>query len=407
MTQPDAIRSLIVVGGCPWPSIDGYRQRNANFIEALSKMGDVDVFCIEADMSEAATKEALSMAPPGVRVVFAPWVGRTLVQRMRVWATTGLPRMATVTDPAPILDRLRTELRGPYDVTLIGNPSPWFDFKSLTTSPMIVDINDLSSMLLRAYAEQSHPRSVRERLRRRLDVIDARRMERLEHLCAAAADAVAVCSELDVRRSNLTNAVSIPNGYTRRRPIPPRAEPGSHPEIVFVGQLGYAPNADAARWFAEDIFPLVREQIPGAVFRIVGRNGDDLADLNLLAGVTLVGGVDDLDAELDRSDLAVVPLRFGAGTRLKVLEAMANRLPIVSTTLGSEGIDVRHREHAMLANSESEIAEACVEVLRSPSLSQSLARNGEALWEERYRWESIHERIAEMVRSVLPDTVST
>jgi len=320
---------------------------------------------------------------------------------MWMWVSGELPRSVTVDNSQSLLEAFRAEVSEPYDVALISHVSQWLNFGELTTAPLIVDIDNLEHRVLRDSATQAVPRSLRERVRRRLDLADSLRMERVERRCAEAAIAVTLCSELDVGRSGLSNAHVIPNGYTRVQPPPLRPTPGDAPEMIFVGLLSYRPNADAVRWFAEEVVPLVRCEIPGALFRIVGRGGDAVRDLQDLDGVELVGWVEDLQAQLDRSDLAVVPIRFGGGTRLKATEALANRLPLVSTTIGSEGIDVVHRRHAMLADGAADLAAACVEVLRDETLRHTLVTEGEALWERLYRWEHIHQRIVELVDDVI------
>lgn len=108
-----------------------------------------------------------------------------------------------------------------------------------------------------------------------------------------------------------------------------------------VGLLSYGPNEDAARWFATTVLPEIRTIVPSVRFRVVGRGHETLREeLADLPGVEFVGAVEHLQGELDQADVAVVPVRFGGGTRLKVLEALANRLPVATTTVGCEGIDV-------------------------------------------------------------------
>ena len=137
-----------------------------------------------------------------------------------------------------------------------------------------------------------------------------------------------VCSELDVERSGLANAVSIPNGAELGwEPVDHSPVPGTEPAMTMVGLMSYPPNIDAARLVRDEVLPLVRAEIPGATFRIVGRGGDSVSDLASIPGVVLVGPVESLESEMARSDLAVVPIRFGSGTRLKVVEALANGCP--------------------------------------------------------------------------------
>ncbi len=119
-----------------------------------------------------------------------------------------------------------------------------------------------------------------------------------------------------------------------------------------------------------------------------------------MPGVDLVGPVEDLQAELGRADVAIVPIRVGAGTRLKVVEALANHLPLVTTTVGCEGIDVTDDVSARLADDAEGFAAACVELLGDPGARQRLADAGAALFAERYEWSAIQADVAALAGRV-------
>jgi glycosyltransferase involved in cell wall biosynthesis len=125
-----------------------------------------------------------------------------------------------------------------------------------------------------------------------------------------------------------------------------------------------------------------------------------MLDLASIPGVVLVGRVETLESEMARSDLAVVPIRFGGGTRLKVVEALANRLPVVTTTVGCEGIDVVDGHSALIADDAAGFAAACVRVLTEPELRAALVGEGRELFEAHYQWSQIRHRLAEVCRAV-------
>ena len=396
-------RSLVIAHVLPWPAVDGYRQRLSNMIEALAAVGEVDFFCTEARPVVPIE------APPGVRLVRATGSKRSGFARAARWVTGSTPRELDGWDLAPATEVFRHELRLPYDVVLFSHLSAWHNFADLLEAPAIVDVDNLDSIVLRARAAitasggATGPVGSKHWLRRWVDRVDAGRMERLERRCAANVDAMLLCSELDVRRSGFPNALVIANGFTRVSDPPDRGGLPARRELFFVGQLAYEPNQDAVRWFANEVLPLVLEQVPDARFRVVGRNAEAVADLAALTGVDLVGPVDDLREELERAVVSVVPIRFGAGTRLKVLEALASRIPIVSTAIGCEGIDVVDGIHALVADDARSFAAACVRALTDAELRRSLEANGEALWDDRYRWSTIRGRLADVARQVAAD----
>ena len=135
----------------------------------------------------------------------------------------------------------------------------------------------------------------------------------------------------------------IPNTYPR--PTRPVGDPAADrpPVVLFQGNLGYPPNIDAAQWLATAIAPLIRAAVPATEVRLVGRPGTNVTELHRPGVVTVVGEVPSMEEELARATVAVVPVRYGSGTRVKILESFAHRVPVVSTTLGAGGLGRRGR----------------------------------------------------------------
>lgn len=175
-------------------------------------------------------------------------------------------------------------------------------------------------------------------------------------------------------------------------------EPGA---LIFPGALTYHANYDAMRFFLDEVFPLIRRVNPGATLRITGKTeGVDLSSLNLEAGVTLTGYLDDVRPAVARSWACVAPLRVGGGTRLKILEAMALGTPIVATSKGAEGLDVTSGHDILIADDPSQFSDAVLRLLSDPVLRQKLALNGRRLVEALYDWRSIGDRLNELLESV-------
>ncbi|PYP89150.1 MAG: hypothetical protein DMF61_04060 [Blastocatellia bacterium AA13] len=160
-------------------------------------------------------------------------------------------------------------------------------------------------------------------------------------------------------------------------------------EIVFTGSMDWLPNEDAIVNFIEEILPRVAEAIPGVKLKVVGRNPS--ARLRSLAErcgrVEVTGRVEDVRPYIDRAAVYVVPLRIGGGTRLKIFEAMAMGKPIVSTTIGSEGLPVRNGEHLLIADGAEEFASAIVRLFSDQHLAQALARAARSLVWEQFGWD--------------------
>ncbi|HWP59899.1 MAG TPA: glycosyltransferase [Candidatus Acidoferrales bacterium] len=161
------------------------------------------------------------------------------------------------------------------------------------------------------------------------------------------------------------------------------------PELVFVGSMDWVPNQDAVRYFVKEIFPAVRRRVPDSVLTVVGRNPPaSIARLEReVPAVQVTGTVADVRPYLQRARAVVVPLRVGGGTRIKIFEAMASGAPVVSTSVGAEGLPLENGREILLADTPEAFASACVRVLTDHSLAQGLARRARALVEAKFSWE--------------------
>jgi glycosyltransferase involved in cell wall biosynthesis len=166
------------------------------------------------------------------------------------------------------------------------------------------------------------------------------------------------------------------------------------PTIVFTGKMDYRPNIDAVLWFAHQVLPRILAQAPAARFQIVGMNPHARLDvLRDNPAIEITGGVADTRPYLQQAAVYVIPMRVGGGTRFKALEAMACAAPIVSTTLGVEGIDIRNGQEMLLADTPEEFAIAVLRVLADSAgsgvLRRQLGAQGRRFVETHYAWETI------------------
>lgn len=190
----------------------------------------------------------------------------------------------------------------------------------------------------------------------------------------------------------------IPTGVDlgQYRPDPTAAEPG--PVISFVGAMDWEPNIDGVEYFCSEIFPAIRAEIPEARFRIVGRNPDRRVARWASDSIEVTGRVPEVIQHLRQSAVVIVPLRIGGGTRLKIYEAMATGKSVVSTTVGAEGLDVRHGRDILLADDAKSFAQAVIMLLRDRQLRRSYEKAA-AETAARYDWPAIGERFSEILQA--------
>lgn len=186
------------------------------------------------------------------------------------------------------------------------------------------------------------------------------------------------------------NTIVVPNGVDEYyfAPLQTEVKPSS---MVFTGSMDWRPNQDGVRYFIEEVFPLIRQQIPEATFTIVGRKPPQwLIDLaGQVNGVTITGTVDDVRPYIAESALYIVPLRVGGGSRLKILEAFSMGKVVLSTTVGAEGLSVENGRHILLRDTPRDIADTACAVLSDTNRFKSYGNAGRELIEEQYTWDAI------------------
>lgn len=195
------------------------------------------------------------------------------------------------------------------------------------------------------------------------------------------ADLVIACSEEDVRAlASVCDrpSVVIPNVNLLR---PRRSRVRGH-SLLFVGGFRHAPNVDAVTWFVEEIFPLIRERVPDVVFRIAGSHvPPEIESLRGSPGIEIVGFVEDTGFWLDETAVSVAPLRYGAGMKGKVTEALSAGVPVVTTSIGSQGLGATSGEHLAIADTAPAFAEAVIAALADPVAAARMGREGQRLIE--------------------------
>jgi glycosyltransferase involved in cell wall biosynthesis len=157
---------------------------------------------------------------------------------------------------------------------------------------------------------------------------------------------------------------------------------------------------DAVDWLLAEVAPRIRARIPDVEIRLVGMPVPGVKRQHRPPAVTVVGVVPAMEPELARADVVIVPIRYGSGTRLKILESFAHRVPVVSTTIGAEGLQVEDGVHLLLADDPETFAAACERLLTEPDLRKRLVDAAEERYLERYESSVARDRIQALVRVI-------
>lgn len=246
--------------------------------------------------------------------------------------------------------------------------------------------------------------------------LETQRVKRYEGMIVQNFDHTLAVTEPD-RQSLLQAVAAFTHGAPQPRPprvtvvpiavdsagLPAIARQPGSTNLMTLGTLHYPPNADGIRWFLQEVFPLVRQQVSQATLTIVGKNPprDFLeAASSQPQSLTVTGYVTDLVPFIQQAALMVVPVRAGGGMRVRILEAFARAMPVVTTTVGLEGIDARPGEDVLVADTPQDFASAVVRLLGDAGLQARLAANGRRLAESRYDWQVVLKTMGEMYQSI-------
>lgn len=174
--------------------------------------------------------------------------------------------------------------------------------------------------------------------------------------------------------------------------------------MLFVGSMAYGPNIDAVVHFLENIFPLIKRKIPEASFTIVGGNPSaKVQSLVKVPGIKVTGFVSDVGEYYDQASLTVIPMRAGGGVKMKLLEALGRGMPIVVTPAGAAGVKVTHQKEVYIAESDSQFAKYCVDLLANPGLRSSSSANAYQYALKNHSWEATGKKLNEIIEKTIYD----
>ncbi|HEY8559749.1 MAG TPA: glycosyltransferase [Pyrinomonadaceae bacterium] len=227
-----------------------------------------------------------------------------------------------------------------------------------------------------------------------------RRMFEYERECLSRFDWVVGVSreDADMMRADygIENVGDVPTGVDTDYFTPQKERGAENFNLVFTGSMDWLPNEDAIVWFTGEIFPRIREKIPQATLTVVGR--DPFPSLIELSkkdnSIKVTGRVPDVRPFMEEAGVYVVPIRIGGGTRLKIYEALAMELPVVSTAVGAEGLPLENGREILLRDTPGEFAEACVALMRDRDLARRTGLAAARTVREKFGWDKVAEDFA-------------
>ena len=343
-----------------------------------SELSLVDVHSILIDLSRlrkfGLALSSLWQAEPAVMSLYANAEGKRLVERL--------------------LDGCH------FDLIYVDHLHMAQYVPSQTPAPTLLDQHNVESVILQRFADRQSLMPVRWFARR-----EHRKMMCYEAEMCRRFDAIWVTTEVDRK---LISPWLLPQQHVQVLPIgvdtdyfqPDGRKQDPH-TVISVGTLSWPPNADGVLWFYDRVFSLIKKQVSDSKFMIVGANPPpSIQRLAEDPAVEVTGWVDDIRSYMARSTVMVVPLRGGSGMRVKILNALAMGLPVVSTSVGCEGIAVTPGDDILVADDVDVFVRQIVALFEDAQLQRRLSRNGIMLIRERYSWNSLYRQIESSVATI-------
>lgn len=375
---PLLVRTLLLTSETPIPPTSGLRTRVLQLARQLGREVELELVALGEGYAQTGEPFALSHLPHQVSRHTA--LARSL-RRPYLAARADSPALAKYADE----QRWQT----------VQAELPWLVPAALHAgAPVVLDAHNVETEIARTLAQTDSRHTHRLRWH-----WEARKTERFER--AAVRRVAAVCATSDHDAAVLESwgareAVVVPNGVDAAAIA--HAPPARGARLLYLALFDYRPNLEAAIELSNDVLPRVRATRPEAVLQLVGRGGG--AELAGCAGahIELTGEVPEIVPYLHGARALVVPLRAGSGTRLKVLEAMAAGLPVVSTPFGVAGLDVRDGDQVLLGRTGEELAGQAIRLIEDDELAERLSRQARALVERRYDWSIVAKPLLELHR---------
>lgn len=394
----------------------GIEKRAWAHLDALKRIGEVDLVLIVRNKpnSRMAAFEDVEHLCRTVRTVY---LHQTFLSRtFRFPLVTLILRVLAIGQPKwKLQDDFSDQFRqkkfwDEYSLLFCFRISPFFSIDYLIKphflkrTKFVIDFDDFESHAIeRQIGGFKRFSGLEQQLISRVELIETRIIEKraLKH-----SDMVCVCSELDASRLRFLNTASavhvVPNSYPNLSPLELKGE-SSVTRILFLGALNYAPNEDAIVYFCNQILPIIRDAHSFDIdITIVGRKpSKSVLALSRYPGVNVVGEVDDVRPYYNQADFVISPIRNGGGTRIKILEALALGRPVVSTSIGAEGLNLRDGVEVLIADTSDGFARACLKLAGNSELRKNLSRNGRLRFLELYEFDNVSRGFADELNGML------
>lgn len=394
-SEETSTRILFLTHICPYPPSNGGAIKTFNILKHLCSKHDVSLVTFVRNEYEVDSLEFLKSYCSKITYCTIERSGRRNVIDAAQSILTGSSFIISRDWRKEMQQTVLDSLRSTQDLIYVDHLQMFQYVPEPAPCPVLLDEHNVEWRIIERFAQTG----ARSAARRAFAGIEWPKLKSYELESCRRANRVltvtpqdrSILMEAGVRQEKI---IPLPIGVDIDyfRPIPPNS---SSKKILSIGTMSWPPNVDAISHFAESIYPLIKREIPEVTFSVVGANPS--SEMKALGdsdpSIRVTGFVDDIRTSAESTAAFVVPLRIGSGMRVKILDAMAMGLPVVTTTIGCEGISLNPGEHALVADRPEEFANAVIHLLQNPKIRCDLGNAGRTFVENNYSWPPIFERL--------------
>lgn len=402
------MKILFITNLLPYPTDNGGKIKTYNTLKILSKKNDIDLMCFYEKESDLEGKHHLYDLCNNIDCIKKPITTSTNINYMMKLAIKNLlssmPLVVYKYMDKQFKDIMESRLDdNDYDVIYVDHLQLAGYLKYINKNKKIYILDEHNAESTIMYRQVSQSKNFIKKL---YFYYEYKRLRRFESKVLRSVDKTIVLSQED--KNTLKEISNIDNSKFIQIPIPIEINyiknnglnDKNHYNILFLGTLSWFPNSQGIDWFIDKVVPLMEKEDFNYTLYVVGKDPSESLILKSKnnSNIIVTGFVDDVNEYIEKCDFMVVPLFVGSGMRVKILEAMGKNIPVISTTIGCEGIEVKENENILIANDEEQFIDS-IKNITNNDIYKKLRVNARQLFKEKYSVEALENLYSEVIRN--------
>jgi len=393
------MKILMLTPYLPFPLISGGHTRSYNLIKNLSKKHEITLYSLIKDEKERKNIKELKKFCKKVKVFkrpSKPWTLRNILRTGFSLYPFVVIRNLVIEEKEAIQKELQNEK---YDLI---HAETFYAMPHLpeTDIPILLVDQTIEHLVYKHYVEKQAPRLLRP-----LMMIDVMKIRYWESYYWRQAKRVVAVSESDKRlmKKHVPDLEIdiVSNGVDMGHFSEKKVQKNTRPRVLYVGNFTWLQNIEAVDVLVEKVWPQVKQKIPNAMLWVVGMNMTDKIKNLASNDIQITEAIPDIRDAYRKASVLVAPIEGPGGTRLKILEAMASGLPVVTTPVGAEGLYLKDGKHAVIKKNTNDLAKMTIKILNNSGFAKKLGEEGKRYVYENYSWKSIAQKLDSIYQKIV------